>query len=70
VSKLEKHANTLVLQLGLAGMAHSEQKASGDLMALASKSLEIQSIRIRFEEERDLLTSSLSCSIATEWTWR
>jgi hypothetical protein len=47
VSKLEKHANTLVLQLGLAGMAHSEQKASGDLMALASKRLEIQSIRIR-----------------------
>jgi len=47
VAKLEKHANTLVLPLRLAGMAHSEQKASGDLMAMASERLKIQSIRIR-----------------------
>ena len=45
MSKLEKHANALVFELRHADMAHSEQKASGDRMTLASRRLKVPSIR-------------------------
>jgi hypothetical protein len=70
VSKLQKNANALVLQLRLEGMAHSEQKASGDRMTLAPRRLKVQSIRARLEGGEKSTHELEEWSNAIESTWR